>query len=100
MIPKRLKILRSGIMLVVSSPSGAGKTSLVRKLTELDTNIAMSVSYTTRLPRDTEKDSSDYYFVTDAKFDNMVKNGDFLEYAEVFGNKYGTPKKPVMDNIN
>ncbi len=93
------KIERRGLMFVMSSPSGAGKTTLSRKLLGADDNIAMSVSVTTRKPRPGEKDGEDYYFITQAAFDKMVAAGELLEYATVFGNSYGTPKKPVIEAL-
>jgi guanylate kinase len=89
-------IARRGLMLVLSSPSGAGKTTLSRRLLQSDPEIVMSVSATTRAPRPNEIDGQDYFFVTPAKFDEMVAAGAFLEHASVFGNKYGTPRGPVM----
>ena len=97
---KRNKINRLGIMLVISSPSGAGKTTLARKLLEQDDNIKLSVSVTTRKPRKAEKNNKDYIFVDKKKFQEMVKNNDLLEFAKVFGNNYGTPRKPVESRIN
>jgi guanylate kinase len=87
---------RRGLMLVLSSPSGAGKTTLSRRLLQTDPDIVMSVSATTRPPRPNEIDGQDYFFVSPEKFDAMVEAGEFLEHATVFGNKYGTPKAPVM----
>src|SRR3954471_16222586 len=87
---------RRGLMLVLSSPSGAGKSTLSRRLLQSDSDIVMSVSATTRAPRPNEIDGQDYFFVTPQKFDAMVAAGDFLEHATVFGNKYGTPRAPVM----
>ncbi|HUE62940.1 MAG TPA: guanylate kinase [Rhizomicrobium sp.] len=87
---------RRGLMLVLSSPSGAGKTTLSRRLLQTDPDIVMSVSATTRAPRPNEVDGQDYFFVSPEKFDAMVKAGEFLEHANVFGNRYGTPKAPVM----
>ena len=97
---KRNKINRLGIMLVISSPSGAGKTTLARKLLEQDDNIKLSVSVTTRKPRKAEKNNKDYIFVDKKKFKEMVKNNELLEFAKVFGNNYGTPRKPVESRIN
>jgi guanylate kinase len=90
------KISRRGLMLVLSSPSGAGKTTLSRRLLQSDADIVMSVSATTRAPRPNEIDGQDYFFVTPEKFDAMAAAGEFLEHATVFGNKYGTPRAPVM----
>jgi guanylate kinase len=83
-------------MLVLSSPSGAGKTTLSRRLLESDSAIAMSVSVTTRPPRKGEVEATDYFFVSSSMFEGMVHSGAFLEHATVFENRYGTPKEPVM----
>jgi guanylate kinase len=90
---------RRGLMLVLSSPSGAGKTTLSRRLLQTDPAIAMSVSATTRSPRPNEIDGSDYHFVTPEEFERRAKANDFLEHATVFGNRYGTPKQAVMDAL-
>ena len=87
---------RRGLMLVLSSPSGAGKTTLSRRLLQTDPDIVMSVSATTRAPRPNEVDGQDYFFVSPEKFDQMMEAGEFLEHANVFGNKYGTPRGAVM----
>jgi guanylate kinase len=89
------KMKRRGLMLVLSSPSGAGKTTLSRRLLESDSGITLSVSATTRPKRPAEVHGRDYYFVSQAEFDAMVKRGEFLEHATVFGNSYGTPRAPV-----
>lgn len=86
---------RRGLMLVLSSPSGAGKTTLSRRLLETDSGITLSVSATTRPKRPAEVDGRDYFFVSQKEFDAMVKRGEFLEHASVFGNSYGTPRAPV-----
>jgi guanylate kinase len=86
-------------MLVLSSPSGAGKTTLSRRLLQSDPAIAMSVSATTRKPRPNEIDGQDYHFINDAEFERRAKANDFLEHAHVFGHRYGTPKKAVMDAL-
>jgi guanylate kinase len=86
-------------MLVLSSPSGAGKTTLSRKLLASDSGIDMSVSATTRAKRPNEVDGRDYHFVTPVRFDAMVKAGDFLEHATVFEQRYGTPRKAVIDTL-
>ena len=83
-------------MLVLSSPSGAGKTTLSRKLLELEPLVTMSVSVTTRPPRQGEVEGKDYFFTSTSSFQGMAKGGGFLEHAQVFGNHYGTPKEPVM----
>jgi len=88
-------VARRGLMLVLSSPSGAGKTTLSRRLLQEDGGIALSVSVTTRKPRRGEEDGRDYHFIDRARFDAMVARGDLLEWAEVFGNCYGTPRAPV-----
>jgi guanylate kinase len=89
-------IQRRGLMLVLSSPSGAGKTTLSRKLLAGDGSIAMSVSATTRPPRPGETEGVDYYFVSPSMFDQMAAADGFLEHATVFGNRYGTPREPVQ----
>ena len=80
------------ILIVISSPSGAGKTSLANAIVEENKNIYFSTSVTTRPPRDGEENGREYIFTNKNKFDEMIKNGEFIEYAEVFGNYYGTPK--------
>ncbi len=90
---------RRGLMLVLSSPSGAGKTSIARRLLDEDDNIEMSISTTTRKRRPGEVEGRDYYFVDKDSFHIMINNRDFLEYAKVFSNYYGTPKAPVMDAL-
>jgi guanylate kinase len=94
------EIKRRGLMLVLSSPSGAGKTTLARSLLASDTNIVMSVSATTRAKRPNEEDGRDYFFVDHTRFDAMTKANEFLEHALVFEQRYGTPKKPVMDALD
>ena len=88
-------IARRGLMLVLSSPSGAGKTTISRKLMERDTNLTMSVSATTRPRRPGEEDGKDYHFVDLTEFNLMVNRQELLEHAKVFGNYYGTPIAPV-----
>ena len=87
---------RRGLMLVLSSPSGAGKTSIARQLLAEDANLTLSVSATTRPARPNEVDGRDYHFVDQVRFDALIAADDFLEYATVFGNSYGTPKADVM----
>lgn len=94
-----VSIQRRGLMFVLSSPSGAGKTTLSRGLLETDPEIVMSVSATTRPPRPGETEGRDYYFVSVEDFGLMVNNGEFLEHAKVFGNYYGTPRAPVEDAL-
>ena len=93
------RVARRGLMLVLSSPSGAGKTTLSRKLLDEDKNVMLSVSVTTRKMRPGEKDGRDYYFIDRRQFDALVEKNELLEWAEVFDNYYGTPKKPVMDAL-
>jgi len=88
-------IARRGLMLVISSPSGAGKSTLSRRLLASDPGIAMSVSVTTRPKRPNEVDGKDYIFVSPERFEEMVREGAFLEHATVFTNRYGTPKAAV-----
>ncbi len=90
-------IARRGLLFVLSSPSGAGKTTLSRQLLAREPDMVMSVSVTTRKPRSGETDGKDYHFISRVQFDEMVKNDELLEYAEVFGNGYGTPIKPVHE---
>ncbi|HEU5017142.1 MAG TPA: guanylate kinase [Pseudolabrys sp.] len=89
------EISRRGIMLVVSSPSGAGKTTLTRNLLEQEENVSLSVSVTTRARRPSEIDGVHYYFVSKRRFESMRDSGELLEWAEVHGNFYGTPREPV-----
>jgi guanylate kinase len=92
---KQKAVARRGLMLVLSSPSGAGKTTLSRMLLKADRNIELSVSVTTRTKRPGEIDGRDYHFIDRRRFDAMVKAGALLEWAEVFGYLYGTPRRPV-----
>jgi len=89
---------KGGIMVILSSPSGAGKTTLVKLLSKRN-NFYISVSHTTRKPRPTESDGKDYFFVTDEEFKRLIKNQEFLEYAKVFDNYYGTSRTPVIQNL-
>lgn len=91
---------RKGLMLVMSSPSGAGKTTLTRRLLAEDNDILMSVSATTRPPRPGEIEGRDYYFVTHEAFDEMVNSDQMLEHATVFENSYGTPREPVEQALS
>ena len=87
-------------LVVISAPSGTGKTTLVRALLANNNNMVASISYTTRTKRANELDGEDYNFVTNDVFESMIANGDLLEYAKVFGNHYGTPKKEVNEQLS
>lgn len=93
------QIKRRGLMLVLSSPSGAGKSTISRTILAEDPHIDMSISVTTRPRRPGEVDGKDYYFIGRTEFDLMVNRGELLEHAKVFDNYYGTPRKPVMDAL-
>ena len=88
-----------GVMIILSSPSGAGKTTLVSLLSQID-NFEISISHTTRKPRSSETPNKDYYFVNEEDFKRHIKNEEFLEYAKVFDNFYGTTRTPVIDKLN
>ena len=88
-----------GIMVILSSPSGAGKTTLVNLLSK-NSNFEISISHTTRKPRPNETPGKDYYFVSDQEFKRLIKEEEFLEYAKVFNNYYGTTRKPVTNSLN
>ena len=90
---------RTGMLIILSSPSGAGKTTLARRLTTWDESIRFSVSATTRLPRSGEVNGREYWFKSREEFQRMVDDGQFLECAKVFGNHYGSPKLPVEEAI-
>ncbi|MDP2267454.1 MAG: guanylate kinase [Thiobacillus sp.] len=89
-----------GVLYIVSAPSGAGKTSLVKALLKTDPAIRLSVSYTTRAPRPGETDGRDYHFVDRQRFELMLAEGEFLEHAEVYGNFYGTSKGSITRDLN
>ena len=89
----------TGKLIVISAPSGTGKTTVVKKLLQQSTNMEASVSFTTRKMRENEKEGLDYFFVSEKTFTNMIQNDDFLEHATVFGNFYGTEKKSVSENL-
>ena len=89
---------KGGIMIILSSPSGAGKTTLVKLLSEKN-NFFISVSHTTRKPRLNETNGKDYFFVTNQEFERLINNDEFLEYAKVFNNLYGTTRTPVIQNL-
>ena len=88
-----------GVMIILSSPSGAGKTTLVSLLAKLN-NFEISISHTTRKPRNSELNGKHYYFVDEFEFKRLIKNEEFLEYAKVFNNFYGTTRSPVIDKLN
>ena len=91
--------IKDGVMIILSSPSGAGKTTLVNLLSKKK-NYVVSISHTTRNPRPGEVNHKDYYFVNDNEFQRLIKNEEFLEYAKVFNNYYGTTRTPVINNLN
>jgi guanylate kinase len=97
---KGAKIKRRGLMLVLSSPSGAGKTTLAKRLLETDQNFTMSVSVTTRAKRSAEVHGQDYFFITPAEFADKVRRNELLEHASVFGHSYGTPRAAVEQALN
>lgn len=96
---EKMKSQRRGLMIILSSPSGAGKTTLTRKLLSENKNMTMSVSATTRRPRPGEVDGQDYFFVSKEQFSAMIDDGEFLEHAKVFDNYYGTPRGPVEESL-
>ncbi|MDA7593545.1 guanylate kinase [Candidatus Pelagibacter sp.] len=93
-----MSIKKDGIMVILSSPSGAGKTTLVKLLTK-DQNFHISISHTTRKARPSEVADKDYYFVNHKKFESLIKNEEFLEYARVFNHLYGTTRTPVIEKL-
>jgi len=90
---------KDGVMIILSSPSGAGKTTLVKLLSKLN-NFEISISHTTREPRPNEKANEDYYFINESEFKRLIKNQEFLEYAKVFNNYYGTSRTPVINKLS
>jgi len=90
---------KEGVMIILSSPSGAGKTTLVKMLSKLD-NFEISISHTTRQPRHNETFNKDYFFIDETEFKRLIKNQEFLEYAKVFDNFYGTTRTPVIDKLS
>ena len=89
-----------GMMIVLSSPSGAGKTTLTRMLSEKNDNFIISISHTTRIPRHNEVNGKDYFFVDKKEFQELIKNNCFIEHATVFNNLYGTMKEPVIKDLS
>jgi guanylate kinase len=96
----RPSVARRGFLLVLSSPSGAGKTTITRRLLDRDSGLALSVSVTTRRPRPGEVEGVDYYFIDQPRFDAMVAGGELLEHATVFGHSYGTPRRLIEDALS
>ncbi len=94
-----MSLRKDGIVVVLSSPSGAGKTTLVKKIAQ-ENNFKISISYTTRKPRTSEVNGKDYFFISEEEFKNLIKNKEFLEYAKVFENYYGSSKSQVFENLN
>ena len=97
--PQMHAVARRGLMLVLSSPSGAGKTTLSRRLLDADPTVTLSISVTTRKQRPGEVDGRDYHFIDARRFDAMVGNGELLEWAHVFGHRYGTPRARVEETL-
>ncbi len=93
-----MSIKKDGIMVILSSPSGAGKTTLVKLLSQ-NKNFYISISHTTRKPRPDEITDKDYYFVDNKKFESLIKNEEFLEYAKVFNHLYGTTRSPIIEKL-
>jgi len=91
---------KRGMMFVLSSPSGVGKTTLTKKLEKNNSNFVISISHTTRKPRNNEINGQDYHFVDNKEFDLLIKRNDFFEYAKIFNNYYGTLKKPVLEFLS
>ncbi len=89
---------KDGIMVILSSPSGSGKTTLVKEISSKN-NYSISISHTTRTPRTNEINGKEYFFVGEEEFKKLINNNEFLEYAKVFNNYYGSSKKPVLDNL-
>jgi len=94
-----MSLNKDGIIVILSSPSGAGKTTLVKKIA-LENNFKISISHTTRKPRTSEVNGKDYFFISEDEFKKLIKNQEFLEYAKVFNNYYGTTRTPVIEKLN
>ena len=95
-----MTIETKGMMFVLSSPSGTGKTTLAKKIARSNTNFSISISHTTRKPRPNEIHGKDYYFVSMEEFEDLIKKKNFFEYANIFDNRYGTSKKPVLELLS
>jgi len=94
-----MSLKKDGIIVILSSPSGAGKTTLVKKIAQ-ENNFKISISHTTRKPRTNETNGQDYFFISEDEFKKLIKNKEFLEYAKVFGNYYGSSKNQVLEHLN
>ena len=94
-----MSLKKNGMMFVLSSPSGAGKTTLTKKIAENNKSFIISISHTTRTPRPNEIDGNDYYFVNKLKFNSLIKTSSFYEHAKIFDNYYGTLKEPVLKSL-
>ena len=94
-----MSLEKDGIIVILSSPSGAGKTTLIKKIAQ-ENNFKISISHTTRKPRTNETNGKDYFFTSEEEFKNLIQKEDFLEYAKVFGNFYGSSKSQVLENLN
>ena len=94
-----MSLIKDGIVIILSSPSGAGKTTLVKKIAKKN-NFKISISFTTRKPRTNEENGKDYFFVSEEKFQSLIKNNEFLEHAKVFENYYGSSKNQVFEILN
>ena len=94
-----MSLEKDGIIVILSSPSGAGKTTLVKKISQ-ENNFKISISHTTRKPRTNETNGKDYFFTSEEEFKNLIQNKKFLEYAKVFGNYYGSSKSQVLESLN
>ena len=95
-----MAVEKNGMMFVLSSPSGAGKTTLTKKLAANNTNFSISISHTTRKPRLNEINGKDYFFVSSEEFEDLIKKNNFFEHANIFDNRYGTSKKPVLELLS
>ena len=95
-----MTIEKKGMMFILSSPSGTGKTTLAKKLAKHNSNFSISISHTTRKPRPNEINGEDYYFVSRQEFEDLIKGNNFFEYANIFDNNYGTLKKPVLELLS
>jgi guanylate kinase len=91
---------KQGMMFVLSSPSGVGKTTLTKKIAENNSDFITSISHTTRTPRSSEVNGKDYHFITKYEFNSLVEKNDFFEHAKIFDNYYGTHKKPILQSLS